>query len=101
VQILGGRLRYFNEYGYAVDSVVDIDGEKFFFKGTGSLKKGLVVFEGKTYYFDKTKEHALTSQFVTEGNDTYYFGADGVALTGTHVIDGVTYTFNSDGKLVS
>ena len=100
VVILKGKLWYFNEYGFPVDAIVDLDGEKFFFKGTGGLKKGLVVFEGKTYYFDKTKEHMLTSQFVTVDNATYYFGADGAALTGTHVIDGVSYTFDADGKQV-
>ena len=99
VQILNGKLWYFNEYGFPSDAIVDLDGEKFFFMKTGSLKKGLVTFEGKTYYFDKEKEHMLTSQFVEVGEDTYYFGADGAAYIGEHVIDGVRYVFDADGKL--
>ncbi len=101
VVILKGKLWYFNEYGYPVDAIVDLDGEKFFFKATGGLKKGLVKQDGKTYYFDKTKEHMLTSQFVTADDATYYFGADGAALTGEQVIDGVTYRFDADGKQIA
>ena len=41
----------------------------------------------------------LTNRWFNDdgAKKSYYFGADGVAYTGRHIINGVTYVFNDDG----
>lgn len=43
----------------------------------------------------------LKSEWEKEGNNWYYYGSDGVALTGWHVIDGKYYYFKSSGVMAS
>ncbi len=42
----------------------------------------------------------VTNKWITVVDDYYYFGADGVAATGTTKIDGIEYTFDKNGKFV-
>ena len=59
--------------------------------------------------FVKEKESGLLMRFnkgekctgwTAYIDDSYYFGSDGVALTGQHTIDGKSYTFDDVGRLV-
>ena len=43
---------------------------------------------------------APTKGWVAYVDDNYYFGEDGMALTGQQVIDGKTYTFDDEGRFV-
>lgn len=40
------------------------------------------------------------NKWFADGDDTYYFGADGFCASGTVTIDGKEYTFDKDGKFV-
>ncbi len=40
------------------------------------------------------------NKWLTLVDDYYYFGSDGVAVTGTKKIDGIEYTFDENGKFV-
>lgn len=53
---------------------------------------------GRLYRFD-ANGNMLTNRWFNDdaAKKSYYFGADGVAYTGRHVINGVTYVFNDDG----
>ena len=42
----------------------------------------------------------VKSQWVFDGDDSYYIGKDGYAVTGTTTIDGKQYTFNRNGLFV-
>lgn len=42
----------------------------------------------------------VKNKWITIVDDYYYFGADGVAATGTTKIDGIEYTFDKNGKFV-
>lgn len=53
---------------------------------------------GRLYRFD-ANGNMLKNHWFNDDNakKSYYFGTDGVAYTGRHTINGVTYVFNSDG----
>ncbi|MFR0496823.1 N-acetylmuramoyl-L-alanine amidase family protein, partial [Limosilactobacillus reuteri] len=53
---------------------------------------------GRLYRFD-ANGNMLTNRWFNDDDakKSYYFGANGVAYTGRHVINGVTYVFNDDG----
>ncbi|POH15069.1 glycosyl hydrolase family 70 [Fructilactobacillus sanfranciscensis DSM 20451] len=53
----------------------------------------------KFYYFDENGS-IIRNQFKKINGGTYYFGDDGAALIGLHVIDGKNYNFASDGQLL-
>ena len=56
--------------------------------------------DGKWYYFDGTG--AMKTGWHKEKKNWYYLmPGTGAMVTGTVVIDGVTYTFNSSGQLIS
>ena len=38
--------------------------------------------------------------FMTIGQATYYFNPDGVMVTGTIILNGVTHYFDANGKMV-
>ncbi|MBM7641981.1 glycoside hydrolase family 70 protein [Streptococcus loxodontisalivarius] len=124
LQIIGGQHLYFNEdgtqvkgqfvtidgstYYFYADSgemavnttITDADGNNYVFNayGVGSLvRSGFVTLNGATYYYSNGS--AVTSRFIqnTETGNWYYFGADGKAVTGTQVINGVTLFFYEDG----
>ncbi len=60
---------------------------------------GLIEFEGKVYYAINGK---LSTGWVFENNQYYYFGEDGAAYVGTHAIGQADefYTFDENGVLV-
>ena len=41
----------------------------------------------------------MATGWLEEGGRTFYLSESGAMLTGTHVIDGVTYTFDIYGAL--
>lgn len=41
-----------------------------------------------------------TNQWIPRGEDFYYVGADGVAVTGVQTIDGLEYTFDENGVCI-
>ncbi len=100
LEIIGGKLWYFNDHGFKVFGIVELDGEKFCFSENGNLKKGLQIIDGKTYYFDPEFEF-MRYGFISVGGATYYFGEDGAALVGEQIIDGEAYIFGEDGKLIN
>ncbi len=98
--ILDGKLWYFDDHGFKVFGIVELDGFFYCFSETGNLKRGLQVIDGKTYYFDPEDE-CMRFGLLTVSGDTYYFGEDGAAVTGEITLDGITYTFGPDGKQIS
>ena len=98
--ILGGRLWYYDNHGFKYFGIVELNGEKFCFAEAGNLAHGLQEIDGKYYYFDPVNENMVYGM-TTVGGSVYYFGEDGAAYTGTHIIDGVEYTFAEDGKRIN
>ena len=78
----------------------EIDGKTYFFGiKTYKLMKGFLYLDDGTYYLDPNSGVICTG-WIHNGNSIYYFDSETKkAITGTHEIDGMSYTFSSDGKL--
>ena len=67
--------------GYMVTGWVKISGSWHYFNSSGRMQTGWLDYQDERYYLDPNN--------------------NGAALTGTHIIDGVEYTFDEDGALIS
>lgn len=76
------------------------DGSVYWFESSGFGVKGLKLIDGTKYYFDE-ETAILYTGFVQIEGFTYYFDGRNGALTGTHEIEGVEYTFAENGILAS
>lgn len=97
-----GRVSYTSDNGYkAINSVVTIGEDKYYFDNDGYMATGLKKVDGKYYYFTSDGK-AAKSQFVQDANDDiYYVGATGRAVANSYVhdYDYNYYYTNSDGKV--
>ena len=77
-----------------------IDNEVYYFEDNGFLKKNQwIVMTGLTTYVGEDGKRA--AYWTKIDGAWYYFDRQtGSMYTGTHTIDGKSYTFGSDGKLV-
>ncbi len=100
----GQNWRYFDDKGVMARGLVKIGDGQQYFDQNGYQVKGKVVRakDGKLRYFDKDSGNAVINRFAQGDNpsDWYYFGADGVALTGLQKIGQQTLYFDQDGKQV-
>ncbi|WP_230397868.1 L,D-transpeptidase family protein [Novisyntrophococcus fermenticellae] len=78
-----------------------VNGKKYCFNPDGSVETGWVKISAWTFYFDKNTGAAATGVQNIDGK-RYAFDSNGVWLTGsgTVVINGNKYCFNSDGTVV-
>ena len=100
----GENWRYFDAKGVMARGLVKTEDGQQFFDENGYQVKGKIVSakDGKLRYFDKDSGNAATNRFAQGDNpsDWYYFGADGVAVTGLQKIGQQTLYFDQDGKQV-
>lgn len=96
------------------------DGNKWYYMDptTGAMQTGWQTVSGKRYHFDRNgvmqtgwqkigkywyyfeNSGAMHTGWLKLGKDWYYLKKDGVMVTGTYVIDGKTYHFANNGKLM-
>ena len=87
--------------GAMVTGWVTLNGKPRYFRKAGGymIRSGLWRLDGKLYYFQHTNtiltDGTLTKGWQTIKNKDYYFGDDGAAVSGFHVIDGTTYYFRA------
>lgn len=93
---------YFDENGIAVTGAQVINGQHLYFADNGIQVKGEIVTDanGNRYYYDADSGEMAVNTFVEIDGVWYYFGADGIAVTGAQVIDGQNLYFNADGSQV-
>jgi glucan-binding YG repeat protein len=86
--------------GHAVTGWREIKGKKYYFDDNCMMETGLTVIDGMKYYFGSQGQ--MTLGWVTVGGKKYFFSpsAGGRAATGSWLINGRTYNFNSEGVLV-
>ena len=100
----GQNWRYFDAKGVMARGLVTMGGNQQFFDQNGYQVKGKIARakDGKLRYFDKDSGNAATNRFAQGDNpsDWYYFGADGVAVTGLQKLGQQTLYFDQDGKQV-
>ncbi len=75
---------------------VNENGERS--KASSAPKAGVNKINGKIYLYDSTGK-LVKNQWVTSGENTYYAGEDGIALTGLQTINGIQYCFDEEGVL--
>lgn len=64
----------------------------------GMYKNAFITYDNNLYYLGSDSKMAIGWQSI--GGNTYYFRNWGGMITGKQVIDGKTYVFDEDGKLV-
>ncbi len=62
-------------------------------------KLGWIVNPNGTWRYKLSKTSYARNQWLNINKKWYYFGADGIMLTGWHQINGKYYYFNADGDL--
>ncbi len=81
-----------------------VSGKSFYLDpANGDMQIGWKQVNGKWYYLSETKGPALGSMqtgWLKHGGHDYYLAGVGAMVTGTQVINGKTYTFNSSGQLI-
>ena len=78
---IGKSWYYFNKKGKRITGWVKRSGEYYYFKSNGKQAFGWQTIDGQQYYLDKKQ--------------------DGVRVSGEQEIDGITYHFSDDGRLLS
>ena len=94
-ETIGGKVYYFNSYGYMVTGWREIDGKWYYFSGSGAMVTGFQQVGSKWYHFN-TKGVMQTDWQKLDGK-WYYFSGSGAMLTRWQEIDGQRYYFNSRG----
>ena len=98
-----GKAYIFDENGQMLRSGwYTADGSSFYLNdyGAGVVKCWRLGTDGK-YRYLKANGRMATNEWVVDYGKTYYVGADGKKYTGTRVIDGKSYTFDSNGVLIT
>ena len=88
--------RYYGDDGVMRTGLHVVDGKTYYFDSYGRIVKGEEVVNGKRYYFNYDDGVAIKGWYGSR-----YYGDDGAAKTGTHVIDGFVCVFDKDGYLLS
>ena len=116
-----GKKYWAKDDGTFYTGVCDINGKKYYFLEDGeqitkegwyltngtyywinkdtSLQNGWVKYDNNWYWMKEDGTMA-SSEWITYDKNRYYFRNWGGMITGKQVIDGKTYVFDEDGKLV-
>ena len=80
----------------------EAEGDSFYLNdyGAGVVKCWRLGTDGK-YRYLKADGRMAVNEWIVDYGKTYYLGADGKKYTGTRVIDGKSYTFDSNGVLIT
>ena len=103
-QNISGKIYSFNTYNGALENMdgqQKLDGNWYLFS-KGKVLTGFqeIKDQNKTVYYDPNTAR-MQYGWQTIANNKYYFDTfDGSMYTGSHLIDGVDYSFNDDGTLL-
>ncbi len=95
---------YFNAKGIlqtGSPSLVKIGKNTYYISKAGVIQKGKKTVNKKICYFDPKTGAMKLKAFVTINKEKYYFGADGVMVTGWKKIGSYKYYFTATGKMVT
>ena len=103
-QDISGKIYSFNTYNGALENMdgqQKLDGNWYLFN-KGEVLTGFqeIKDQNKTVYYDPNTAR-MQYGWQTIANNKYYFDTyNGAMYTGSHLIDGVDYSFNDDGTLL-
>ncbi len=98
-----GNWYYLGQQGERLIGLQEVDGERYYFDSDGKQIKGswVTTSDGKTYHFEHNSGILTVNRFANDDDGNwYYLGADGLPVTGQHVIANQTLYFLSNGKQV-
>lgn len=84
---------------YLTNRRAEIDGNTYYFDGSGIMRTGLLKLKSGTYYFDDSGVMQTGLQKI--GGAYYYFDENGVMRTGLQKVGRFIYDFGADGRFVS
>ena len=84
--------------GMMVTGWVQVGGAWYYLTASGSMATGWVQVGGAWYYL--TASGSMATGWLNDGGSWYYLDASGAMVTGTRQVDGVTYTFGPDGRML-
>ena len=118
---INGKTYYFQKKGRAArNKWIKLKGKYYYFQNDGTMavnqtigdyyvgsdgrrlkkvQKNSVNKIGGKYYLIDSNGKTYKSCWVTIGDEKYYAGADGAALTGLQTIGGIQYYFNEKGVM--
>lgn len=101
--VADGTRSYYGPDGAALSGFQEIDGGVYYLDPDDIDHRALrwsQIIDGKRYYFN-TDGVMMTGwiTWIADGTRSY-FGSDGVMYVGTHIIDGVEYTFDENGRVI-
>ena len=95
----GGRWFYHEASGAQASGWANVDGAWYYLQPpTGMMVTGWVQVGGAWYYL--TASGSMATGWLNDGGSWYYLDASGAMVTGTRQVDGVTYTFGPDGRML-
>lgn len=100
--LFGQQWRYFQN-GLMAVGLTKVNGIIQHFNDYGFQTKGDFVTgkDGKVRYFDEHSGNLITNRFVSNAKGQwFYFGNDGIAVTGSQTINGQSLYFNANGVQV-
>ena len=97
---LGGKEYYFNSEGKMAVGPSRVGKDMYFFAKSGEKLTGWNR-NGKFWYLSDSTGKLKINTWYTENKKKYYFDENAKMVTGKRVINDKTYTFNSNGQLVS
>ncbi len=116
---IGGATYRFDARGYMVTGWVLDDGRWFYHEASGAQASGWANVDGAWYYLQPptgmmvtgwvqvggawyylTASGSMATGWLNDGGSWYYLDASGAMVTGTRQVDGVTYTFGPDGRML-
>ena len=116
-QFIDGYYYYFDSDGALLTGNQIIDNRNVDLDETGKLKKGILTYntktyyydnyvkqlgfqeiEGKTYFFSRVNDNAMKIGMIWIDDDYYYFDVDNGMQIGLHQINDKYYYFGTDGK---
>ena len=93
------NIYYMTASGMLMNEWKDIGAKRYHFGETGAASLGLVTIDGDIYFFSNDGT-MVRGRWVTENGGIYFFGKDGKAYRGTCVINGKTFRFDENGKMM-
>ncbi|MCR4792153.1 MAG: hypothetical protein K5871_05345 [Lachnospiraceae bacterium] len=90
---------YFNEFGALQTGLFPVGGSVYGTDAAGHILVGMQNVGGATYYFDPAKGGALTTGFISDGVNSYCFGADGTLQKGLFAYGNGIYCSDDAGRI--
>ena len=76
-----------------------VGGSWYYLEASGAMRTGWLMDGGSWYYLDPATG-AMATGWLKVGGSWYYLEASGAMATGERTIDGVRYSFDSEGRLI-